>query len=398
MAALRSSCLVLLRNCSITLVTPSLPHRTLSRVTQRRVASAAGATSGLKWVALRSYASRSVGPDKSAGSVGLADELLTAKVHGELKEQTTEDQQQGEQNNEKQKEKEKTWRTLKYSFIGFGVMMTGMSGFMIWTWGSPNVDMQGNVIPDEFSNMPAVKQYLYRTWQGMHAMNKMIQEPSREKLLPDPLKEPYFQPTYTLVLELRDVLVHPEWTYETGWRFKKRPGVEFLLHHCAPPLFEIVIYTNEQGFTAYPVIDHLDPNNYVWYRLFRDSTRYVDGKHIKDLSCLNRDLSKVICVDWDSDAVSSPRNHLKVDRWDGDMNNQSLLELGFMLRTIAESEVSDVREVIDYYRTFDNPLAAFRENHRKAQEQELLLHQKVEEERQQKSFTSSWASSFLRRR
>ena len=38
--------------------------------------------------------------------------------------------------------------------------------------------------------------------------------------------------------------------YETGWRFKKRPGVDFLLHHCAPPLFEIVIYTNEQGFVG----------------------------------------------------------------------------------------------------------------------------------------------------
>ena len=59
-------------------------------------------------------------------------------------------------------------------------------------------------------NLPM--QYLRRTWKGMHEVNKMIQEPSREKLLPDPLKEPYIQPPYTLVMELRDVLVHPEWT------------------------------------------------------------------------------------------------------------------------------------------------------------------------------------------
>ena len=32
------------------------------------------------------------------------------------------------------------------------------------------------------------------------------------KLLPDPLKEPYYQPKYTLVLEMTGVLVHPDWT------------------------------------------------------------------------------------------------------------------------------------------------------------------------------------------
>lgn len=56
------------------------------------------------------------------------------------------------------------------------------------------------------------KQYLLRTWKGMHEVNRMIQEPSREKLLPDPVTGPYIQPPYTLVMELRDVLVHPEWT------------------------------------------------------------------------------------------------------------------------------------------------------------------------------------------
>lgn len=36
-------------------------------------------------------------------------------------------------------------------------------------------------------------------------------QPSSEVLLPDPLPEPYIQPKYTLVLELTDVLVHPEY-------------------------------------------------------------------------------------------------------------------------------------------------------------------------------------------
>lgn len=39
----------------------------------------------------------------------------------------------------------------------------------------------------------------------------MFAAPSSKMLLPDPLQEPYFQPPYTLVLELKDVLVHPEY-------------------------------------------------------------------------------------------------------------------------------------------------------------------------------------------
>lgn len=81
----------------------------------------------------------------------------------------------------------------------------------------------------------------------------MIQEPSSKKLLPDPLKPPYIQPPYTLVLEMKDVLVHPDWTYQTGWRFKKRPGVDNFLENLARN-FEIVVYTADQGMTVFPIL------------------------------------------------------------------------------------------------------------------------------------------------
>lgn len=113
--------------------------------------------------------------------------------------------------------------------------------------------------------------------------------------------------------------------YQTGWRFKKRPGVDQFLEAVAPPQFEIVIYTAEQGMvtvssflayllkrlffrfekkeshvyrfslqTVFPILDALDPNGYIMYRLVRDATRFVDGHHVKDLGALNRDLSRVI--------------------------------------------------------------------------------------------------------
>jgi TFIIF-interacting CTD phosphatase-like protein len=45
--------------------------------------------------------------------------------------------------------------------------------------------------------------------------------------------------------------------------------------------------------TVFPILDALDPNGYITYRLVRDATHFVDGHHVKDLDCLNRDLSKV---------------------------------------------------------------------------------------------------------
>ena len=36
-------------------------------------------------------------------------------------------------------------------------------------------------------------------------------EPSRELLLPDPIQPPYIQPKYTVVIEMKNVLVAPEW-------------------------------------------------------------------------------------------------------------------------------------------------------------------------------------------
>lgn len=67
------------------------------------------------------------------------------------------------------------------------------------------------------------------------------------------------------------------------------------------------------------------------------------------------------------------------------------------LSAIAEMEVSDVREVLDYYRTFSDPIAAFKENQRVAQEHEAELQKAVQEQHYQKGLTSSWTSSFLRR-
>uniref|UniRef100_A0A8B9QYP9 Mitochondrial import inner membrane translocase subunit TIM50 n=1 Tax=Anas platyrhynchos TaxID=8839 RepID=A0A8B9QYP9_ANAPL len=217
---------------------------------------------------------------------------------------------------------------------------------------------------------PVGIQQLRRTYKYFKDYRQMIIEPTSPKLLPDPLREPYYQPPYTLVIELTDVLLHPEWSLVTGWRFKKRPGIESLLQQLAP-LYEIVVFTSETGMTAFPLIDSIDPHGFVSYRLFRDATRYMDGHHVKDISCLNRDPAKVVVVDCRREAFClQPYNGLALRRWDGSSDDRSLYDLAAFLKTIALSGVEDVRAVLENYALEDDPLAAFKRRRSQLEEEE----------------------------
>ena len=60
--------------------------------------------------------------------------------------------------------------------------------------------------------------------------------------------------------------------------------------------YEVVIYTDEQALYADPVINRLDGDRVVPYRLYRADTQYDGGRHVRDLSKLNRDLEHVLFI------------------------------------------------------------------------------------------------------
>jgi len=333
---------------------------------------------------------------KPSNVKGLADQILQSKVD---QSGSSSDQNSKKAEDEKAKSDEFNLRMMKYTMYFLGVFFAGTTGLLVVEWGAPQLDDKGNPIPDEYSNEPIWKAYLLRFWREVVFYDKLIKEPSRTKLLPDPLTEPYYQPPYTLVLEMTGVLVHPDWTYKTGWRFKKRPGVDFFLQQVAPPLFEVVIYTSEQGFTAMPILESLDPNGYIMYKLYRDATRYTKGVHIKDLDCLNRDLSKVILVDWNNNAFQlHPQNALRLRKWKGEDGDRTLVDLAVFLRTIATSNVEDVRLVLEHYGQFDDPLEAFKENQRRLDDEQRKRLEQVGPEDKPGVRTGSWLPSMLRRK
>lgn len=186
--------------------------------------------------------------------------------------ETKEEKEEREKKTEDENRKKQQMRATKWSLITLSVMFGTFCVYAVTEWGPPKLNEKGEIMEDQYSDQPVVKQYIMRTLDGIRGYNQTLKEPARDLLLPDPLKAPYIQPPYTLVIEMNGVLIHPDWTYKTGWRFKKRPFLDYLLQQCAPPLFELVIFTQDAGVTAYPLIDSLDPNQYIMYRLFRDST------------------------------------------------------------------------------------------------------------------------------
>lgn len=334
---------------------------------------------------------------------GLAQAILQERLQQQQQQSQgqppppgSEGEKEGEQAEDK-KQKENTAYAKKIVLRLAGIMGLGGAVSIVYLFGTNSVDEQGNKIPDEFDKDAPVVQHLKRTFKYFKDYRQMIIEPTSPKLLPDPLKEPYYQPPYTLVLELTDVLLHPEWSLSTGWRFKKRPGIDYLFQQLTP-LYEIVIFTSETGMTAYPLIDSIDPQGFVLYRLFRDATHYMDGHHVKDVSCLNRDTSKVIVVDCKREAFQlQPFNGVALKKWDGNSEDRTLYDLANFLKAIALNGVEDVRSVLENYALEEDPIQAFKRRQAQlAQEEEQRLSELSSQQKKQGLSLGSITSRFWR--
>lgn len=242
-------------------------------------------------------------------------------------------------------------------FVG-GTTIIGAVAFCLY-YGRAKRDEAGNVIEDEFTG--SIFAPISRIFNSFKGWKDYVVEPARDVLLPDPLPAPYLQPKYTIVIEMKNILVHPEWTYKTGYRFLKRPALDYFLDVIGYPNFEVVIYTSESMMTAAPVVESFDPKQRIMYKLFRDCTKYKEGHHIKDLAKLNRDLSKVIFIDFDPKSGQlNPENLLRIPEWKGNMDDTSLVDLAELLKTIHLSDTDDVRPMIQMYAQYDDPSKEFR--------------------------------------
>jgi len=185
---------------------------------------------------------------------------------------------------------------------------------------------------------------------GVNGFFQRWTDPSRELLLPGWPAQMGAAPR-TLVLDLDETLVSTSWDRTHGWRTKKRPYLDKFLATLSQH-YEIVIFSCGLVHTVDPVLSALDPNtSLIMYRLYRDSTVYRKGQYIKDLSRLNRDLTRVVMLDDEAAHVQDqPENAIVVPAFNGENDDTVLLQLIPFLEGLVKKDVPDVREEIKKYR------------------------------------------------
>jgi CTD small phosphatase-like protein 2 len=182
--------------------------------------------------------------------------------------------------------------------------------------------------------------------------------PPRPRGMPKELK--------TLTLDLDETLVHcsiepvpnPDIIFQVSFQgvsyevyVRKRPHLELFLQTVAT-MFEVVVFTASQKVYADKLLDLIDPKkNMIQHRLFREACLCVQGNFIKDLSVLDRDLTKTVLVDNSPHAYGyNVDNGVPILSWFDDPNDTELLKLIEFLKRVQPA--ADVRDVVrDQFKT-----------------------------------------------
>ncbi|KAK2997944.1 hypothetical protein RJ639_026643 [Escallonia herrerae] len=176
-------------------------------------------------------------------------------------------------------------------------------------------------------------------------------EPASDQLLPD--LHPMEQHVFTLVLDLNETLLYSDWKRERGWRTFKRPGVDDFLERLAQ-YYEIVVYSDQLNMYVDPTVERLDPKHCIRFRLNRAHTRYLKGKHYRDLSKLNRDSAKILFVSGNAlESSLQPENSVPIKPWKGEAEDTALLDLIPFLEYVAVHRPADIRPVLASYQGRD---------------------------------------------
>ena len=180
---------------------------------------------------------------------------------------------------------------------------------------------------------------------------------NKKMLLPQKSKE--FLNKKTLILDLDETLVHSSFVpFENndivlnvefeGMLYNIyvliRPGAIDFIKKVAK-LYEVIIFTASISKYALPLIDILDSDKNIQYKLTREHCTFLNGIYIKELKKLNRDLNDLIILDNSPLAYSFDiDNGLPVKAWYEDKNDNELDKVYFILEFL--SKVKDARNFI----------------------------------------------------
>ena len=142
---------------------------------------------------------------------------------------------------------------------------------------------------------------------------------------------------FCLVLDIDETISHLV-KLPFGNYFLIRPGVIELLKELYK-YYEIDIFTAALQNYADNILDKLDKNKiYFSHRLYRCHCSWEDGKSIKKLELIGRDLNKIAFVDdIERNAKYNMKNLILVSKWSDDIFDEEIINITNKLKIIAET-------------------------------------------------------------
>eukprot|EP00455_Lapot_gusevi_P043770 TRINITY_DN5370_c0_g1_i3.p1 TRINITY_DN5370_c0_g1~~TRINITY_DN5370_c0_g1_i3.p1 ORF type:complete len:328 (+),score=67.82 TRINITY_DN5370_c0_g1_i3:87-1070(+) len=187
---------------------------------------------------------------------------------------------------------------------------------------------------------------------------------SSTSLLPDAVPDTWGRVPRTIVIDLDGTIMHSDWDREHGWRIRKRPYLDFFFYRLAQLQgVEVVLWTTQNQYVAESLLQVVDRVGHIQHRLYRETTSYHKGTLIKDLSHLNRDLSRVLVLDCDESLYAlQPDNVLLLPKFEGNTSDDALLRYLAFIEHIHREDVADIRELMREYKGSDIPQKFYERN------------------------------------
>ena len=141
---------------------------------------------------------------------------------------------------------------------------------------------------------------------------------------------------FCFVLNLNETIIH-NMNLPFGDYFFVRPGLFDLLEKVHN-FFEIIIFASEDKNVVDDIINKIDNKKFIDYILYKKHCIYEEGKAIKKLELIGRDLKKIIYVDNSEISIKyNIKNLYKISSWYNNVFDEELSKLKEKLINIYNS-------------------------------------------------------------
>ena len=181
-------------------------------------------------------------------------------------------------------------------------------------------NLSSNNIPNNINNITA-NNIPYKNNENFTPTAPFIKSPMRKK--------------FCLVLDIDETISH-SLKLSFGCYFLLRPGTKIFLKEVSK-YYEIIIFTSSPKKYADKILNKIDiDGNLISHRLYRTHVLYENGKSVKNLNLIGRDLTKTIFVDnLRSNAKYNLNNLCPITTWRSDIFDDRLIKLKDKLIYIA---------------------------------------------------------------